>query len=399
MTEHISRKRINKMIGIFLVMAAFSIILGIGKGMLTDHLLCIIVLDLVFFTVLAFLLEHQRLEGRLCKNKATDYTCVLIGVILASVTAGISGFLPEFTKPVLLIAVVLTGFCSEWIGLCISIYYCMILAAACQMSTNELISYLILILACSMLSAGWENAKWKKKFILMLCCLQTIIPVLFYYLEYHQNQLHILLISWLLGIVWMIIFQFVYDQIRQYREQEVKNLLRDMLKEEYSAAKELRQFSVKEYKHAQLVSKAAKKCARIAGADEMLCAVSGFYYRIGVLRGETIAENGELLAANLCFPEKVYQIIKEYHGVLELPSTPESAIVQMVDGVLCSIEQMQAGENIHSWNEDINKWNKDMVIYHTLTEFSSNGMYNQSGLSMHKFFEIREYLLKEDSLL
>ena len=63
----------------------------------------------------------------------------------------------------------------------------------------------------------------------------------------------------------------------------------------------------------------------------------------------------------------------------------------MIDGVLCRIEEMRA-------NDEMNDWNKDMAIYHTLTEFSSNGMYNESGLSMHKFLEIREYLVKEEPL-
>ena len=104
---------------------------------------------------------------------------------------------------------------------------------------------------------------------------------------------------------------------------------------------------------------------------------------------EYIPETYELVAAEKCFPEKVYQIIKEYYGILELPSTPESAIVQMIDGVLCRIEEMRA-------NDEMNDWNKDMAIYHILTEYSSNGMYNVSGLSMHKFLEIREYLVKEE---
>ena len=392
MTEHVSRKRTTKMIMIFLVMAAFSLLMGIVKEMLLDQLLCLVVLDLVFFAILSFLLEHQRLEGRLSGNRTTDYNRVLLGVVLASLLGAICGFLPEFIRPVLAIAIVMTGFSSEWLGLCVSIYYSIILAVTCEMSVNELISYILLALACSMLFAAWENAKLKKSFILILCCLQTIIPTLFYYIEYQECKLDILLISLLFGVLLTLALQFIYDKVRYFREQEIHNLIQDMLDEEYSAAKELRSFSMKEYEHGQLVSKVARECARIAGADETLCAVAGLYYRIGILRGEQIAENGMMVAAEKCFPEKVYQIIKEYYGVIELPSSPESAIVQMIDGVLCRMEEMRA-------NDEMNDWNKDMAIYHTLTEFSSNGMYNKSGLSMHKFLEIREYLVKEDSLL
>lgn len=391
MTEHVSRKRIYKMIVIFIVMTVYSLLLGFLKGMLLDQLLCVVMLDLVFFAVLTFLLENQRLAGRLCMNRTTDYHRVLMGVVLASLLGAICGFLPAFTRPVLAIALVMTGFSSEWLGLCFSVYYSVILAITCGLSVNELLCYLVLSLSCSMLFSAWENSKLKKSFILIICCLQTVVPTIFYYLEYRSYELSILLISLLLGIVLTVALQFIYEQVRFFREHEIDNILQDMLDEEFSAAKELRRYSVKEYEHAKLVSNVAREAAKIAGADEVLCAVGGLYYRIGIIKGEQIAENGEMVAAEKCFPEKVYQIIKEYYGVLELPSTPESAIVQMIDGVLCRIEEMRA-------NDEMNDWNKDMAIYHTLTEFSSNGMYNNANLSMHKFLEIREYLVKEDPL-
>ncbi len=391
MTEHVSRKRIYKMITIFLIMTIFSLMLGVLKGMLLDQLLCVIMLDLVFFSVLIFLMENQRLEGRLCKNRTTDYNRLLMGVLLVSLFGAVCAFLPAYTRPMLAIAIVMTGFSSEWLGLCISLYYSVILAVICGMSVSELLCYITMSLASSMLFAAWENAKLKKSFILIVGCLQIILPTIFYYLEYREYAIHVLLISLVLSIVLMIALQLIYGQIYYYREHEVENILQDMLDEEYAVAKELRRFSTKEYEHAKLVSEVARECARIAGADELLCAVGGLYYRIGVVKGEQIAENGELVAAEKCFPEKVYRIIREYYGVIDLPSTPESAIVQMIDGVLCRIEEMRA-------NDEMNDWNKDMAIYHTLTEYSSNGMYNESGLSMHKFLEIREYLVKEEPL-
>lgn len=391
MTEHISRKRIYKMIAIFMVMTVFSLLLGLIKGMLLDQLLCIVMLDLVFFALLTFLLENQRLTGRLCRNKTTDYNRVLFGVLLSSVLGGICGFLPAFTRPVLAIAIVMNAFSSEWLGLCFSAYYSIILAIACGMGVNELLCYLVLSLSCSMLFAVWENPGLKKNFMLIICCLQMIVPTIFYYFEYRVYEISILLISFLSGIVWVAALHFIYEPLYFSREHEVDNILQDMLDEEFSVLKELRRYSEKEYEHAKLVSNVAREAAKLIGADEVLCAVGGLYYRIGIIKGEQIAENGEKAAAENCFPEKVYQIIKEYYGVLELPSTPESAIVQMIDGVLCRIEEMRE-------NDEMNDWNKDMAIYHTLTEYSSNGMYNNANLSMHKFLEIREYLVKEDPL-
>lgn len=44
-------------------------------------------------------------------------------------------------------------------------------------------------------------------------------------------------------------------------------------------------------------------------------------------------------------------------------------------------------------------WNQDMVIYQTLNEYSASGIYDSSGLSMNRFLQIRECLVKSDHLL
>ena len=392
MQNYGSRKRTNRMIAIFIVMTAYSLLLGILKGMILDQLLCLLVVLLVFFPVLAFLLEQQRLDGRLCRNRMTDYGRVLSGVLLASFLGLICGFLPAFLKPILAICLVLSGFCSEWLGFCLSMYYIVILTITCGLSVNELLCYVLLALIANMLFVAWENPNLKKQFVLILCCIQSSIPTLFYYLEHRVAVLHMLLFSLMSGVLLAATLYFIYDKMCYAREHEVENQLLDMLEKEYSVLKELQSFSMKEYRHAVLVSKVASECAKIAGADKCLCAVAGLYYRIGIIKGENIAENGVVIAYEKCFPEKICQIMKEYHGILELPSTPESAIVQMIDGVLCRFEEMRVNDEMHEWN-------KDMVVYHVLTEFNSKGMYKKANLSMHNFLEIREYLVKEDTLL
>ncbi len=85
-------------------------------------------------------------------------------------------------------------------------------------------------------------------------------------------------------------------------------------------------------------------------------------------------------------------MISEYNGELALPSTTESAIVHMVDGLIKKLEVLDS-QTMSS------EWNQDMVIYQTLNDFSAMGMYDKSGLSMNMFLKIREYLVKEEKLL
>ena len=113
---------------------------------------------------------------------------------------------------------------------------------------------------------------------------------------------------------------------------------------------------------------------------------------ITVLEGAPLAKNGVKMAQRACFPEKVIRIIGEYNGEEALPSTIESAIVHMVDGLLKKLEVL---------DEDTvgSNWNQDMVIYQTLNEYSAAGLYDRSGLSMNMFLKIREYLVNEEALL
>ena len=93
-------------------------------------------------------------------------------------------------------------------------------------------------------------------------------------------------------------------------------------------------------------------------------------------------------AGQLCFPEELQQILAEYRGEIKLPSTKESAIVHMVDALVIKMEVLQdkvAGS----------KWNHDMMIYQTLNELSSAGVYDESGLSINEYIRARDFLTKE----
>ena len=63
------------------------------------------------------------------------------------------------------------------------------------------------------------------------------------------------------------------------------------------------------------MSGVAEKCAYIVGADAAVCKAAGLYYRIGILDGDPMVENGVARAQNHCFPEKVTEILSEYYGI------------------------------------------------------------------------------------
>ena len=118
---------------------------------------------------------------------------------------------------------------------------------------------------------------------------------------------------------------------------------------------------------------------------------AGLYYRMGRWIGEAYIENAVQKAKTLCFPEPLIVILSEYYGQEHRPSTPESALVHMVDALLIKLEAIEL---------DVNRsqWNREMFIYQTLNEFSSSGIYDESGMSMNRFLSVREFLAKKGVL-
>ena len=107
------------------------------------------------------------------------------------------------------------------------------------------------------------------------------------------------------------------------------------------------------------------------------------------MEGEPIIDNGVSIAQKYCLPADVIRIISEYKGIDKKPSTPESAIVQIVDAIVTKMEAL--GEQMDS------SWNQEMLIYQTLNGFSESGMYDHSNLTMNQFLKIRDCLIiKED---
>ena len=181
MTEQMSKRRIKNKLLMLLIMLTFSVLLMVSKGALLDQMICSIAVDIVFYAILSFLLEHERISGRIASNKTTDFRRILKAVFLASLTAFLCCFCPEFTRPIIIIPILLIIFASEWIALCLALYFLVIMAITCEINTMELSGYLMLVLVCTMLLLTWEGSH-KKNYIAILFSLQSVVPPLFYYL-------------------------------------------------------------------------------------------------------------------------------------------------------------------------------------------------------------------------
>ncbi len=392
MKERFVVKRFWNILMILLVTVIYTALLGCKEQILLDQWVCLVVLDIVFFVLFVFTLENSRSKKRIAHNNKTNYKRIVLGYMCASGIAFLCAFFPEFTKPVIMLPLLMLAFGTQEISMITSLNLCAVLAIATEMSSLELIACFLMILFVCILSEALEKKVFVKWNALILLCLSMIVPELFYYLHYQEVSYQIMIWGAAEGILIALFLLFCFEKLTIVRNTEIDTMLTDMQEEDYPLARELKNFSKKDFLHAKRVSQIAKKCARLVNADEQVCGAAAFYYRIGILEGDQIASNGIRIAEANCFPEKIIEIIYEYHGLLQMPTSIESAIVQMVDGLIKKLEVLDQTTMSSTWNQD-------MVIYQTLNEFSAEGMYDQSGLSMNMFLKIREYLVKEENLL
>lgn len=393
MKDRLVMKRFINIFLMLLITMGFTTILCLSQEMWPDEIILFYVLAAAFYALFVFLLEHGRARKRIAGDRSTDFGKITIGYAISAGVTLLGMFLPEFLKPVLFVCMIMVGFSSIEIALCTGIFFDVILCLGLGLSLQEYLMYSLLTVFGCIVAEAMEDKRFTFWYNMIILSLSVLLPGIFYYFTYQEVRLTLFLYGAIEGIIIDYIVLLSQKKIVAYRKKELDNKYRDILDEDYPLARELSAFSNAEYEHARRVSSVAAHCAKATGIEERICAAAGFYYRIGVIEGETIAESGIQIAERACFPEDVIRIISEYNGELQLPSTPESAVVHMVDGLIKKLEALKDQTTMSSG------WNQDMVIYQTLNEFSASGIYDLSGLSMNRFLTIRELLVKEENIV
>lgn len=393
MKDRFVAKRFINIFLILLTTIGYSMAVCLYQGMWVDEMLLILLISLIFYVLFLFALEHNRAQQKISSNRGTTFGKAAAGYFASALIMLAGLFLPDFLKPALMAALLLTTLLSVEMAMCAGIFFSTILCLALGLPTQELLLYCLMTLFGCMIAGAMENKKFIFWHEMVILCLSVMMPGIFYYLTYQEGTMNLFVYGAIEGIVIEYLMQLFYKRLVIFRSRERLDRLSDIIEESYPTVRELSKFSWVEYEHAMRVSSISEKCAKFIGADEKVCAAAGFYYRIGIIEGEPLEKSGVLIAQRECFPEEVIKIIYEYNGKNALPSTVESAIVHMVDGLIKKLEALHGQKTMAS------EWNQDMVIYQTLNDFSASGLYDKSGLSMNMFLKIREYLVKEEVLL
>lgn len=359
------------------------------KKFILDMVLAYLIVDAFFLAVLLYILENNRLHDKLGNSNSSHYGEIAFCYsIFCAICLGCY-FLPAYTCPVAAFALFLALVANLEISISCCSFLGVLLCMASEGSLYELAAYLLLVLFGAQMSKTMREKSQRLWGCILLVSISLGIPIIFHYLAYQQSSLRMFLWNCVFGILTVLLYHLIAERLYSKTDYEEIDSAEIILNAKYPLVVDIKNYSKAEYVHAMKMATIARKCAAEIGANAMVAAAAGFYYRLGILEGEPIVENGVRLAEENCFPKAVIQILSEYNGEQKLPSTRESAIVHMADACLKRIELI-TGHNLST------SWNQDMVIYQTLNEVSATGIYDESGLSMNQFLKVRELLVREE---
>jgi hypothetical protein len=391
-----NREKVNlyRMLSIVVMIAATLLqsgVLSYLNGLYPDEMLCILFLDLIFILTYLFEMEYERKKDMLSDNSQTTYfRLAAVYVICCLLVFGMT-YLPEFYRPVMVVPILICAVSNPLMAVSVGLFGDIILALTTGGSFYALVCYVILTLIGGVAAQALFEKRFRVKLALLCLFANLLVPDILYYLCYNETNYRELLYGLGNGVITAFIALTLFPWLRRNSLREVDNRMLDITSVDYSEVKALKDFSLEEYRHAVHVSNVAYLCAKANGLDKNVCLAAGFYYRMGQWLGEPCVQNGVDKAMALCFPEKVIRILSEYYGQEKLPSTPESALVHMVDALVIRL------------NAEKSKGKKDqvdteLIIYQSLNEFSSSGIYDKSGMSMNLYIKMRGFLAKEELL-
>ena len=391
--EHIPVYRKLYMFGILVLCFASLLFLVVKNHILWDEAFCLTVITIVYFGYFLFCLMRKRKTHQLTYDGSSYQRLFFMLLFAWALVIGFS-YVPSFYAPMILIPFFLYSVLEGTLAISMGIYMTCIMCITCDYGIYIFFSYILLIIYGSMLADAMKQSygRYPLVFGILAGCGYALLTQVFYYLAFLTVPMNTAPMVGGMSLGILLFVALVYRWLLNLDRWEERNVYESLLDDEYPLLQDIRRFSKQEYDHARKVSYYAGICAKEIGANEAVAMAGGLYYRLGKIVGEPEVDSGVRVAYNHCFPPAVITILEEFGALQRFPSTKESAIVHMIDSLVTKIEVLGEGTMASAWNQD-------MVIYQTLNEFSSQGVYDNSGISINQFLKIRERMVQEGDLL
>ena len=172
-------------------------------------------------------------------NRETSYRRIFAGYLASLGVTAVCLVLPEFSRPVMLSAILMLGVGNIELSLCSGLFFCSLLGLLCGGTIQEFSMYILLVLIGAVAADAVENSKkqfWYEWFAGMA---GMLLPVLFYYLTYREISVRIMVSAVADGVVVFLFLHLCYRKLADARNAEVDEVMVDITDESYPLAREL----------------------------------------------------------------------------------------------------------------------------------------------------------------
>ena len=364
-----------------------GIVLCLVTGNKTDFIFVNLLMVLLYLVCYAFLFimfygfEEKELHLHQALTKSTVWFCILLTVCV------IGHLLPYSFQFYMLAAAVLCAVLPIQIGLSQSFLILMIIQLCGKINGFDMIFGILLIIFGMMCSVSLTKKKHSFESLLILTGISVAVYFLCNYAKgFSINQymvVHGLLEGLLNFILLLVVLPFFVTKKEEFKATNYGEAIED----DFPMVLALKGLSDERYQHGRRVSLISYHCGKLVGLNENLVCCAGLYYGLG---DETQPDpTGHLLdmAEKYNLPLDVRRLLQQYKGLSGPITTPEAALVDLVDTVVTNIEE--------KGNDYQQGFNRQMLIMNIFEELSSSGRYDESGLSINRFLKIRKFLLEE----
>ncbi len=314
-------------------------------------------------------------------NKSTIWYCILL--LLCS----IGHLLPQQIQFYLLSGAILCIILPKHLGIAQGIMIVSIIQLCGKTDIYDCIFSILLMLLGMLCSDIFQKRKYSFESVFIIGGISIGIYFLCNYCKGNAISSYMVLHGLLEGLMNLGILIFAVPHLHSKKVEEISISYGEAIEDDFPLVQFLKSVSDKQYQHGRLVSNLCFKCCKEIGLNENLACCAGLYYSLNSADSHNSTELVLELSEQYNLPAEVRRLLQEYHGISSPISTPEAAVVDLIDEVVLRIEEYG--------KEYLAGFNRQMLIINTFEELSASGRYDYSGLSINMFLKVRKYLIEE----